>query len=521
MKKIILILTSVLLIICFSAFSASAADVSLFATSEGEQTEPNEPSEGEPEEKPDDEALPEYYSSSDLGWTTAVKSQSGDLCWAYSSTASFESYMLKTGNFYGYFSTDALDLWGTVHEDGEGWQRNSKEAGYTYISIGNFTSWSGPVTALVDTVRFGVTGVKYIDSSDRDGIKRCIMDYGAVTANLNYKAPAASLDRTAYYIPKQSEGISGHSVSVVGWDDNYSKDNFTGTFVPENNGAWLCKNSWGNNNSIGGYLWISYEDYYLFNDDFLAPSFAISDVHQIAKNDRIYQNEVDGATYEFQYIDEDKLTYFNVFDFSEQGDILDKVVFETTSKGAKYDVYYVPLDNNEAPTADRTLWTKLGSGTADYKGYICCDFDDLTVKPEKAAIAVELDTTDTDEKNGIGVSEWLRDAKKGVMIFKDSCKTGKSFFESSSGIKDLYDYYIIDQGDTNGGGTFVIKAITSGRGDVNLDGVEDINDVTLIQQMVAKYNIDFSDAQRAIADVNGDGVVNINDATYVQIDLFR
>ncbi len=36
-----------------------------------------------------------------------------------------------------------------------------------------------------------------------------------------------------------------HAVSIIGWDDNYAKENFT--TQPTNNGAWIVKNSWGEN----------------------------------------------------------------------------------------------------------------------------------------------------------------------------------------------------------------------------------------------------------------------------------
>lgn len=36
-----------------------------------------------------------------------------------------------------------------------------------------------------------------------------------------------------------------HSVVIVGWDDNYSKDNFVEGHQPAGDGAWIVKNSWG------------------------------------------------------------------------------------------------------------------------------------------------------------------------------------------------------------------------------------------------------------------------------------
>lgn len=77
---------------------------------------------------------------------------------------------------------------------------------------------------------------------------------------------------------------SNHIVQMVGWDDNYSRNNFNPAgSLPPGDGAWLCKNSWGSetdchlgedgtlydygdfgildeNGKHTGYFWISYYD---------------------------------------------------------------------------------------------------------------------------------------------------------------------------------------------------------------------------------------------------------------------
>lgn len=53
---------------------------------------------------------------------------------------------------------------------------------------------------------------------------------------------------------------------VVGWDDNYSKDNFRDGVKPEKDGAWLIRNSWGDGTGSyydQSYFWMSYETFSL------------------------------------------------------------------------------------------------------------------------------------------------------------------------------------------------------------------------------------------------------------------
>lgn len=53
---------------------------------------------------------------------------------------------------------------------------------------------------------------------------------------------------------------SGHAVVIIGWDDNYSRNNFNSSNRPKNNGAWLILNSWGTDWGNNGTAWVSYED---------------------------------------------------------------------------------------------------------------------------------------------------------------------------------------------------------------------------------------------------------------------
>lgn len=74
--------------------------------------------------------------------------------------------------------------------------------------------------------------------------------YNSETAAYFWKGDKSQLER---------EG--GHAVTIIGWDDTYSKNNFNAECRPSNDGAYICLNSWGSNWGKGGYFYISYDDY--------------------------------------------------------------------------------------------------------------------------------------------------------------------------------------------------------------------------------------------------------------------
>lgn len=497
-----------------------------------------------------DYALPSSYSSKDLGYVTGVKYQLNNDCWAYAGLAAFESKLLHDGFKIGDMSVEHLNAWATKHSDGTGWQRNTSGDGYAEITLGYLTSWQGGVEEsdltgfeisnqiageLVPTnlAKYGTTGIEYLYGENPERIKSMIVDNGGVYTSYSSSYLCLSTDSTSYFMPEQFEGPTiGHAIEIVGWDDNYDRNNFTGIInaLPENNGAWLAKNSWGNNNSLGGYFWISYEDKYIFSQKY-EPSYSITSVQEIDENTKINQNEIFGATYDFDYVNENKITYLNKFNFSNGYNTLEKVIFETVSAGADYSIHYVPVKNNR-PITDESQWIPLCEGTIDYNGYICTDIDNFEIPLGNGAIAVTIDTTSlnseaaSDEslvKNTFGVGEWMNKAD-GTPVFINKSKQGDSYIYYNGVMTDLLDWYKENRNDEQGG-TFVIKAVTTGEGpyatligDVDLNGKISILDATAIQKYLVSLT-SLSDIEKLNADFNGDGKISILDATAIQKHL--
>lgn len=99
-------------------------------------------------------------------------------------------------------------------------------------------------------------------------IKSWIMKNGAIA--VNYCANESSPDDleegiyNEYYNPdtyaqyNPDLAVINHFVTVVGWDDTFSKDNFT--ITPPGDGAWIIKNSWSDAWGDDGYFYLSYYD---------------------------------------------------------------------------------------------------------------------------------------------------------------------------------------------------------------------------------------------------------------------
>ena len=117
------------------------------------------------------------------------------------------------------------------------------------------------------------SGAYRYDQNATANIKSEIADGRAVTVSYNSSSNYYNDATGAHYTSDQVS--SSHAVTIVGWDDTYSADNFN--VAPPGNGAWLVKNSWGAGTSEGhnrgnwgidfdgdglgdGFFWLSYYD---------------------------------------------------------------------------------------------------------------------------------------------------------------------------------------------------------------------------------------------------------------------
>ncbi len=94
---------------------------------------------------------------------------------------------------------------------------------------------------------------------ERDTIKQHIIEKGSLVAVTKIDANYFNSATNSLYINDSSVRLN-HAISIIGWDDNYSKDNFKEGKRPAHDGAYIAQNSWGSNWGDSGKYYISYDD---------------------------------------------------------------------------------------------------------------------------------------------------------------------------------------------------------------------------------------------------------------------
>ncbi len=475
-------------------------------------------------------ALPSSYVTK----TTEIRNQgSNNTCWAFSGIGTLEAFLSSQDKGLNDLSEEHLAWWATAYhnnDDGTGWlNRTFAPGGYSKTYAGYFASWQGP--KLESDVPYGhsvypedmddysnsfnVTGIQYVNN-DITSIKTAIKNYGAVATSYNNGSGYGS-GRKCYYSDKEVTRFSGHAITVIGWDDDYSADNFNENSRPPADGAWLAKNSWGPSSGDEGYLWVSYYDLYAFNTNVWGENVAFTSVKTANPYDKLYQNERYGATYYTYLKDKNNnklkcVTFANVFDFDDVHNRLESIVFQTLNENSAYTAYYIPVENNK-PVADKSKWSYLSSGNIDSAGYIRVNTEGAIIPAGVGAIGIEIDGSAVNDYASIGVDEWLT-AKNGDFIFKPTPKKGDSFIINGNEAYDLLDVYA--NNNDNVGGTLVIKAITTTNllGDINNDGKSNVTDALL----ALRYSVhleNFDSEQLINSDVNFDGKITSEDSLII------
>lgn len=430
--------------------------------------------------------LPARYNLAENGFVTDVKNQqdSGN-CWAFAALASLETCVLKASNKTFNFSVENMKNLIEMYS-AYGWKMETNEGGYNGMPMGYLASWLGPVNATLDPFDDKGTLSPLLDSemhiqniyvlpartsyTDNDAIKEAILKYGGLYASYYHSAGYLNSKTNAYYDPYTGNG--NHAITVVGWDDNYSKNNFY--TAPAGDGAFIVKNSWGSSWGDNGYFYISYYDRVLFavNKDNQAFTYILNDTVRYTKN---YQYDVAGMT---DYLITGKKTvwYQNIYNATGNEVIAAVSTFFNTTVDYEISIYV----NDVLQLTQNGRHEGSGYYTIPLKEYVPVTVGDIfkivvkLVNPQNgyAAVPISEQLSTTRCYYAPGVSYFSNDGKKWT---------------------DLYDYSASAYSHTYNSQVACLKAFT----------VADMQNTTVTLNNIAPKVQEFSEIIATVTDAKG------------------
>lgn len=384
-------------------------------------------------------------------------------CWAFAALGLSEFDLIKRGlanksidlselQLAYFVYNSALDPLGGTKGDQSKYYNGSTS--YSYLDRGGMyeyavrrlSQWSGAVnendvpynTTTINSVLENGLSDEYAYSKDvahlenayvmslknnSNDVKRAIMSNGAVGVQYyhsdKYLLWNSNKQLWTYYDPSTTGG--GHNVMIVGWDDNFSKDNFVGD-KPSNNGAWLIRNSWGFQQE---YFWMSYE-----NNSLLDAAWAF-DMNTANNYDNNYQ--LDGGVNSFNVTNNicAYKTYSNVFTVPNKDGISSETLKAVSlSFTHAADVNYKIEVYTDLKTKNPYSGTKQEKATTEdsttYAGLYTIELNDtVELKPGSSfAVVVTTDKYALDYEQGIN---WESNGTK-VWDAPVSLANGKSFY---------------------------------------------------------------------------------------------
>lgn len=313
-------------------------------------------------------------------------------CWAFAAISALESSLMPEENLL--FSVDHMSMSNSFNV-------NQYDGGEYTMGMAYLAAWQGPVYEKDDPYGDGATDeslspvkhvqeIRIIDGKDYQGIKEAVFKYGGVQTSL-YSNISSSKGNSKYfnkdtnaYCYMGSEKPN-HDVVIIGWDDNYPKENFNVDL--EGDGAFICQNSWGNEFGDDGFFYVSYYD-----TNIGTHNEVYTGVENTDNYDYIYQSDLCGWVGKMGY-DKEDMYGANVFTATSDQNIK-AASFYATASDTSYELYIVNDFKDEYSFADRK---KVAEGTLENAGYYTIKFDEEVpvTEGERYAVVLHINTPES------------------------------------------------------------------------------------------------------------------------------
>lgn len=313
-------------------------------------------------------------------------------CWAFAAISALESSLIPEENLL--FSVDHMSMSNSFNV-------NQYDGGEYTMGMAYLAAWQGPVYEKDDPYGDGATDeslspvkhvqeIRIIDGKDYQGIKEAVFKYGGVQTSL-YSNISSSKGNSKYfnkdtnaYCYMGSEKPN-HDVVIIGWDDNYPKENFNVDL--EGDGAFICQNSWGNEFGDDGFFYVSYYD-----TNIGTHNEVYTGVENTDNYDNIYQSDLCGWVGKMGY-DKEDMYGANVFTATSDQNIK-AASFYATASDTSYELYIVNDFKDEYSFAGRK---KVAEGTLENAGYYTIKFDEEVpvTEGERYAVVLHINTPES------------------------------------------------------------------------------------------------------------------------------